>query len=414
MLTSVELFAGIGGLALGTSNAGFCHQAVIELDRDACDTIRENQRRKLKPLNNWPLTQADVRDFNFTNIGENIDLLAAGVPCQPWSLGGKHRGYRDERNLFPATIAAIRALKPKVVLMENVKGLLRESFAAYFEYVLLMVSHPEVLRHEGETWLDHRVRLQRYHTSSKGQGLEYNVVFDLLNAADYGVPQRRERVFIVAFRSDLGVKWAFPKPTHSQDALFTDQWITAEYWERHSVPKKMRPFIPAGLGARLNRISSLLPMHSAWKTVRDAIHDLPDPENSSNSTVLNHDFASGAKAYAGHTGSPLDEPAKTLKAGDHGVPGGENMLRLPSGRVRYFTVRESARLQVFPDEFIFHGSWTETMRQLGNAVPVQLAEVLAFDIKRHLLAKQSSTCETIRLITPSTKGISALVLPRHS
>ena len=90
MLTSVELFAGIGGLALGASRAGFEHRAVIELDRDACDTIRQNQSRKLEPMVKWPLLQADVRDFNFNGIGEDIDLLTAGVPCQPCSLGGKH------------------------------------------------------------------------------------------------------------------------------------------------------------------------------------------------------------------------------------------------------------------------------------------------------------------------------------
>ena len=90
-----------------------------------------------------------------------------------------------------------------------------------------------------------------------------------------------------------------------------------------------------------------------------------------------HRFQPGARAYAGHTGSSIDEPAKALKAGDHGVPGGENMLRRTDGSVRYFTVRESARIQTFPDNFIFEGTWSETMRQLGNAVPVKLAAVMA-------------------------------------
>jgi DNA (cytosine-5)-methyltransferase 1 len=91
-------------------------------------------------------------------------------------------------------------------------------------------------------------------------------------------------------------------------------------------------------------------------------------------------FQSGARSYPGHTGSPIDEPAKTLKAGDHGVPGGENMLRRADGSIRYFSVRESARLQTFPDDFWFHGSWTETMRQLGNAVPVRLAKIVAASV----------------------------------
>jgi DNA (cytosine-5)-methyltransferase 1 len=120
--------------------------------------------------------------------------------------------------------------------------------------------------------------------------------------------------------------------------------------------------------------------------VRDAISDLPDPEKNPEASAAyhNHRFQPGARSYPGHTGSPLDEPAKTLKAGDHGVPGGENMLLRPDGSIRYFTVRESARLQTFPDEFLFHGSWTETMRQLGNAVPVDLATIIASDVKSHL------------------------------
>lgn len=387
MMTSVELFAGIGGLALGVSNAGFQHRRVIEIDADACETIRENQKRKVSPLVDWPLHQGDVRVFDFKALGEDIDLLAAGVPCQPWSLGGKHRGYQDERNLFPDTIAAIRTLKPKAVLIENVKGLLRQSFAKYFGYITLMVRHPGVTRKPNESWIDHLSRLERHHTSGGERGLEYKVVFQLLNAADYGVPQRRERVFIVAFRSDLGIEWAFPAPTHSQEALLADQWATGEYWDRYGMSKKSRPRLPAKLRPRLGRITSLLPLDAPWRTVRDVIADLPEPGDGSDSAVPNHVFQPGARPYPGHTGSPLDEPAKTLKAGDHGVPGGENMLRLPDGRVRYLTVRESARIQTFPDRFAFRGSWTETMRQLGNAVPVELAEVVASDIGRHLNAR---------------------------
>jgi DNA (cytosine-5)-methyltransferase 1 len=100
--------------------------------------------------------------------------------------------------------------------------------------------------------------------------------------------------------------------------------------------------------------------------------------------VLNHRFQPGARSSAGHTGSPLDEPAKTLKAGVHGVPGGENMLVRADGSLRYFTIRESARLQTFPDDFRFHGAWSEAMRQLGNAVPVDLAEIIASDVYRRL------------------------------
>ena len=386
-MTSVELFAGVGGLAMGVSNAGFQHKAVVEIDAGACATIRENQRRNVQPVCDWPFYQGDVRSFDFSALGEGVDLLAAGVPCQPWSLGGKHRGFQDERNLFPDTVAAIRTLKPKAVLIENVKGLLRQSFAKYFEYIKLMVRHPEVTRKAAESWMEHLSRLERHHTSGRQRGLEYKVIHQLLNAADYGVPQRRERVFIVAFRSDLGIEWSFPAPTHSHDALLEDQWVTGKYWDRHEVSKKHRPPAPPKLLPRLARLGSLLPLDAPWNTVRDAIAGLPDPEKPprGGANVLNHVFQAGARPYPGHTGSPLDEAAKTLKAGDHGVPGGENMLRLPDGRVRYFTVRESARIQTFPDRFAFHGSWTETMRQLGNAVPPRLSQLIASGIKHRVM-----------------------------
>ena len=130
------------------------------------------------------------------------------------------------------------------------------------------------------------------------------------------------------------------------------------------------------------------PQGIAWRTVRDAIADLPDPELSPDTASSFHDhrFQPGARSYSGHTGSPLDEPAKTLKAGVHGVPGGENMLRRADGSIRYFTVRESARLQTFPDDMVFHGSWSETMRQLGNAVPCQLARIVASGVREKLLS----------------------------
>jgi DNA mismatch endonuclease Vsr len=127
----------------------------------------------------------------------------------------------------------------------------------------------------------------------------------------------------------------------------------------------------------------------AWSTVRDPISDLPDPARADRSFPPNHKFMPGARSYVGHTGSPLDEPAKTLKAGDHGVPGGENTLAYGQGRIRYFTIRESSRLQTFPDDYAFRGSWSGSMRQLGNAVPVKLAQLVAGDMKAHLVKAAS-------------------------
>jgi DNA (cytosine-5)-methyltransferase 1 len=111
---------------------------------------------------------------------------------------------------------------------------------------------------------------------------------------------------------------------------------------------------------------------------------LPDPREEGADGFINHEFRSGAKAYTGHSGSVLDEPSKTIKAGVHGVPGGENMVILDDGSLRYYTVRESARIQTFSDDYVFCGSWTESMRQIGNAVPVRLAGVIGASMADHL------------------------------
>lgn len=386
-MRSVELFAGAGGLAIGMANAGFRHAAVIEWDHDACETFRENKLHHAHSVRGWPLHECDVRKFDYPQIKGTVSVVSGGPPCQPFSLGGKHKGYRDERDMFPEAVRAVRELRPGAFIFENVKGLMRESFASYFEYVYLQLTHPDLVRKRSETWQEHRAGLEQHHTSSRTKPA-YNVVYRLLNAADFGVPQRRERVFIVGFRSDLGIEWSFPEETHSEEALLRSQWITGDYWERHEVARARRPTAPPRHASRLPRLRSGGLFEKAtrpWLTVRDATSDLPDPEKHGGG-VANHVFIPGARSYPGHTGSPLDEPAKTLKAGDHGVPGGENMLARMDGTVRYFTVREAARLQTFPDDYVFRGSWTEAMRQLGNAVPVRLAEVVANSVAGTLRA----------------------------
>ncbi len=386
-MRSVELFAGAGGMAIGMANAGFRHSAVIEWDRDACETFRFNQLHHANRFDQWPLFECDVREFSYEEFSDVV-VVSGGPPCQPFSVGGKHRGYRDDRDMFPEAVRAVRELKPKAFIFENVKGLLRESFSDYFEYILLQLTYPSINRRRLEDWKEHRVRLERRHTSRQDRA-EYNVVFRVLNAADYGVPQRRERVFLVGFRADLGMEWCFPEPTHSENALLRSKWVTGDYWEHHAIPARKRPGVPARFASRVERLRRRSVLEFAelpWQTVRDAISDLPDPESRSSNRLANHTINPGARVYAGHTGSPLDEPAKTLKAGDHGVPGGENMLARPDGTVRYFTVREAARLQTFPDDYQLKGAWTEAMRQLGNAVPVHLAEIVARSVAETLTA----------------------------
>lgn len=190
-MKSVELFAGAGGLALGLSFAGFEHGAVIEWDKWACDTIRENMASGFPLVRDWELFEGDVRTFDLAGLSGKIDLVSGGPPCQPFSLGGKHMGRKDKRDMFPIAVQVVRRLAPRGFVFENVKGIPRASFANYFQYILLQLTYPEIIPKPDEEWTDHLARLERHKTCGKVNGLIYNVVARVLNAADYGIPQPR-------------------------------------------------------------------------------------------------------------------------------------------------------------------------------------------------------------------------------
>lgn len=374
-MQSIELFAGAGGLGLGSHQAGARPQLIVERDRWCCATLRRNANTF------WPEPhEGDIRSVDFRTHAGRIDLVTGGPPCQPFSLGGKHKAHDDHRDMWSEAVRAVRESQPRAFVFENVKGLTRSSFSAYFNYITLQLTYPEILRADCEAWPDHLARLEQHHSSGRRAGLQYQVIPPrVLNAADFGVPQRRERVFFVGFRDDICANWAFPKATHSLEALHQDQSERGSYWDLHCLPRHRRTTLRP---IRDSASAALEP----WRTVRDALAELPDPEMFPNAAAqfLNHRFQPGARTYPGHTGSPIDMPAKALKAGVHGVPGGENMMVRKDGSVRYFTVRESARLQTFPDDFAIEGSWSEAMRQLGNAVPVELAKVVIASVASHL------------------------------
>ena len=131
-MRSVELFAGAGGLAMGMSRAGFRHSAVVEWDHDSCETFRHNQRLHAQDVGEWPLFEGDARAFDYSTVSGEVMVVSGGPPCQPFSMGGKARGHMDERDMFPQAVRAVRELRPKAFIFENVKGLLRESFSSYF------------------------------------------------------------------------------------------------------------------------------------------------------------------------------------------------------------------------------------------------------------------------------------------
>ena len=367
-MRSVELFSGCGGLALGTARAGFEHARMVEWNAGACATLALNKARGVKHARDWPFIQGDVREVNWSEVSGETWLTAGGPPCQPFSIGGKHKGNNDARDMWPEAIRAVRELRPRAFLFENVRGLARPAFADYLSWIKAHLAVPGVARWEGESHAAHLERLSHFMGRA-----EYDVIVAKVNAADFGAAQKRHRVVVAGVRRDLGIALEGPVPTHSRERLLWDQWISGDYWTRHGM--RMPTGGPSAdtdrrVVARLRSIDKR-PIETAWRTVRDAIVGLGEPNGANN-----HIRQDGAKVYPGHTGSPLDEPAKALKAGDHGVPGGENMMVRDDRSVRYFTVREAARLQGLPDDWSFPSSWSESMRQLGNAVPVELAHAL--------------------------------------
>jgi DNA (cytosine-5)-methyltransferase 1 len=377
-------------MSLGLHAAGFEHTALVEFDPKACDTLRHNARR-------WAISGSDnqawednsvilhdVRHIDLDAIEnhQSLDLLAGGPPCQPFSLGGIHAGMNASRNMFPAALDLVRSCRPKLVLFENVAGLLRKSFAPYFDYVEMQLRYPDCMPLDNECWAEHAERLRVCSLRDGKPG--YYVTRQLVNAADFGVPQIRKRVVLMAVRSDISDRPLPPiTPTHSEASLHYSQHVSGGYWDRHNL---LSPPIRSTSKSQFSskQADVLLSRLKPWKTVRDAIAELPEPvAGQPHSDYLNHIGIPGARSYPGHTGSDIDWPSKTIKAGVHGVCGGEAMIRFNDGRLRYMTVRESARIQTFPDDYEFLGARSHAMRHIGNAVPVQLATEIGLHMRFH-------------------------------
>lgn len=384
--TSIELFTGGGGLALGMHREGFRHLLVSEIDQRSCQTLRLNGAQPISECQpqvregsrgGWPLLEGDVRQYDFGAFQGLVDVVAGGVPCQPWSLGGVAKGYEDPRNLWPEFVRVVRQTRPRAFLAENVSGLLRRSFAEYWNYTLDSLRAPQLEKEDGEDWTDHRDRLTD-HLACRGNLEDRYQVFVLqVNAADYGVPQIRKRVFTLGFRTELGVRWNPPEPSHSKGALRATGAIVADRGPQAS---------GSGLRGSAESVGKL-----PWMTLRDALTEpprvpTPGPDYQETPGWFHHVRWPGARSYPGHTPNLLDRPAKTVKAGAHGVPGGESVVRLDDGSLRYLTVREVARIMTFPDDWVFAGPRGEQMRQLGNAVPVRLAQVAAAAVRQALEA----------------------------
>lgn len=333
----VDLFAGGGGLAYGCKLAGFEPFIYADNDKWCADTLRANNAPF--GLGGPLIERRDIRDTKWNDLQVGVDLLTGGVPCQPWSVGGLAKGMEDDRNLWPEFIRAMGECLPKAFIIENVQGILRPQFKPYLGYLMNALKSPTVRRWGDEPWESH-AKAVRY-AGGKGS-LHYDVHILQLDAMNYGVPQKRKRLLLVGFRKDLGIEFKF------------------DYKHWFSDGKKI--------------------------TLRDAIGDLPDPRSIEAGRWKDdgHVYVPGARVYRGHTPNKLDLPAKTIKAGVHGMPGGEGIVELDDGSIRYLTVRELARIQTFPDGYRFRGSRSQQIKQIGNAVPVRLAYYVAQSVFDHL------------------------------
>jgi len=328
-MTAIELFVGAGGLALGVEKAGFETIGLIEKDRDACATLRYNRP-------NWNIICEDIAKIseldlcNFFNISKfELDLLSGGAPCQSFSYAGKRLGLQDTRGtLFYHYAIFLQKLSPKMFLFENVRGLLTHD--------------------DGKT-------LQTIKTIFEQSG--YKLQTALLNAWDYGVAQKRERLLIVGIRNDLNITFSFPKP-HSYKPVLRDILI--------DVPKS----VGAQYGQKKREIFSLVPQGGNWRNI---------DENIAKEYMKSCWYAGG-----GRTGIlrrlSLNEPSLTILTS----PSQKQTERCHPLEDRPLTIRESARCQSFPDDWQFYGSSTSQYRQVGNAVPVLLAYEVAKEIRTSL------------------------------
>jgi DNA (cytosine-5)-methyltransferase 1 len=342
--TSIELFAGAGGLALGLEKAGFKAVLLNEFDKHACATLRKNRPQ-------WQVVEASISDVDFTPYKGEVDFLSGGFPCQAFSYAGNKQGFDDTRGtLFFEFARAIKEVQPKVFLGENVRGLLNHD--------------------EGRTLATIKNIIAE---------LGYTLVApQVLKAMYYQVPQKRERLFLVAIRNDLAeqVQYQWPAQYHRimtmRDAMFAGELFGDD------VPVSEGQLYPE----RKKAVLDLVPQGGYWRDLPDAIQR----EYMKGSYFLGGGKTGMARRLA------WNEPSLTLTC----APAQNQTERCHPEETRPLTVREYARIQTFPDDWEFMGAMSHQYKQIGNAVPVNLAYAMGRSLIRLLnqleLIEQSQAC----------------------
>lgn len=326
----LELFAGAGGLAIGLEKAGLKCEALNEIDKFACQTLRKNRPQ-------WKVLEGDIKNFSFTEYNGKIDVVTGGFPCQAFSYAGKRLGLEDARGtLFYEFARAVQEVNPPICIGENVKGL---------------------LSHDGGNTLRGMISIL--------DEIGYNVVpVEVLRAIDFKVPQKRERLILVGIRKDIDINFSYPQP-YSKIYNLKDALKKGELFDCD---------VPISNGATYPKskkdVLDLVPPKGYWR-------DLPleiQKEYMGGSFYL----GGGKTGMARRIG--WDEPSLTLTCS----PAQKQTERCHPDETRPFTVREYARIQTFPDDWEFAGSMAQQYKQIGNAVPVNLGKEVGYSIIKFL------------------------------
>jgi DNA (cytosine-5)-methyltransferase 1 len=331
----IELFAGAGGLAVGLEKAGLKCAALNEIDKWACETLRKNRP-------GWNVLEGDVKNFSFHEYKDKVDVVTGGFPCQAFSYAGKKLGLDDARGtLFYEFARVVQEVNPAICIGENVRGLLSHEKGKTLQGMISILNE-----------------------------IGYNVVpVQVLKAVRYRVPQKRERLFLIGVRKDISITYEYPKP-HNKTYTLEDALKKGKLYE-NDVRKSEGAKYPESKKIVLD----MIPPRGYWR-------DLP---------VDVQKIYMGGSFYlgGGKTGMARriawDEPSLTLTCS----PAQKQTERCHPDETRPFTVREYARIQTFPDDWEFVGSIAQQYKQIGNAVPVNLAQEVAYSVIKFLNAYYS-------------------------
>ena len=328
-LISIELFAGAGGMALGFENQNYHPLFLVENNKDAIKTLKRNR-------NKWNVIDKDIKQISneeILNLSKDIkiDIITAGFPCQPFSYAGKKLGFEDDRgDLFWEFLRFVDLIKPNAFLIENVPGLKSHLKGKSLEIIL------ENLKNRN-----------------------YEIEWKILNSNDYGVPQKRKRLIIIGFKRELNLLNSFNWPTIEQyKPTLKDALINVPNSPGYEYPEKKL------------KILKMVPPGGCWKNL---------PEEIAKKYMGNSYYLGGGKTGIARRIS-WDEPSLTLTTS----PMQKQTERCHPDEVRPFRIREYARIQTFPDEWIFEGSINSSYKQIGNAVPILLAEKIAKQLRKVL------------------------------